>query len=100
LQALFLLNSDHLRASTERIAIRLLRLPDESQRIGQAYLLLYGREATPAEITAGEHFLAEWDASESTPTKQQNKDIPPEDLARWQAYLQALLLANEFLYVD
>ncbi len=100
LQALFLLNSDHLRASTERIAIRLMRLPDESQRIGHAYVLLYGREPTPAEITAGENLLANWEANESTSTKQQNKDIPPEDLARWQAYLQALLLANEFMYVD
>lgn len=100
LQALFLMNSNHLRTSTERIAIQLLRLPDEPQRVRQAFLLLYGREATPDEIITGEKFLASWDARDSTPTKQQNKDIPQEDLARWQAYLQALLLANEFMYVD
>ena len=98
LQALFLMNSEHLRNSTERIAARLYSLPDE-QRISQAFLLLYGRDATPEEIEAGKTFLANWNPGEVGESKNA-KDVPPEDLARWQAYVQVLLLANEFMYVD
>ena len=99
LQALFLMNSDHVKASTERIAARLCRVPETTQRIGQAYLLLYGREAAADDVAAGQTFLETWDVSAAEPPKQSN-DIPQEEIVRWQAYLQALLLANEFLYVD
>jgi hypothetical protein len=102
LQALFLMNSDHVKASTERFAARLCKIPDDSQRIGQAFLLLYGREATTGEISAGESFLSTWESGTSdNPVERRNSDdVPPEDLAKWQAYLQVLLLTNEFLYVD
>jgi len=100
LQALFLMNSDHVKASTERIAARLYKLPDDAQRIHQAFLMLYGRAAADDEISAGQAFLANWEASDAETSNSKIKDVPPEDLARWQAYLQPLLLANEFLYVD
>lgn len=101
LQALFLMNSDHVKASTERIAARLAGLPNDSQRIRQAFLLLYGREPSPEEIDQGEMFLREWDdAGDDEQREQPRQGTPPEDPARWQAYLQVMLLANEFLYVD
>jgi hypothetical protein len=107
LQALFLLNSEHVKASTERIAARLHQHPDASQRIGQAFWMLYGREPTEEEIHSGEEFLAAWKASApqsaTNNNSKNNKNepiIPPEELAATQAYLQALLLANEFLFVD
>ncbi|WP_197442894.1 PSD1 and planctomycete cytochrome C domain-containing protein [Lignipirellula cremea] len=102
LQALFLMNSEHIQASTERFAVRLCQSPDDSQQIGQAFLLLYGREVTPPELHAGESFLAAWqaDPSDSPDEKRKNDEVPPAELSKWRAYLQVLLLTNEFLYVD
>ena len=100
LQALFFLNSEHVQTSAGRLAARLHRLPDDQARIGRAHLLLYGREATTEERQAGATFLAEWPVERLPDDKRRPKDIPSEFLARWQAYLQALLATNEFLFVD
>ena len=102
LQALFLMNSEHVKASTERFAGRLHKLPDDSQRIKQAFLLLYGREANTDEIAAGKSFLATWKVRivDDPKRRRRKPDVPPEFLAKWQAYLQVLLLTNEFLFVD
>ena len=98
LQALFLMNSEHTKNSTERIAARIYRLP-EGDRIDQTFLLLYGRVPTTEEVDAGNTFLKEWDVGDVAQSKSV-KDVPPEDLARWQAYVQVLLMANELIYVD
>lgn len=102
LQALFLMNSEHVKASTERFAGRLHKLPDDSQRIKQAFLLLYGREAKADEIATGKSFLAAWKVRVAKDPKRRRRkpEVPPEFLAKWQAYLQVLLLTNEFLFVD
>ena len=71
----------------------------EDNRINHAFLLLYGREPTAEEIDAGTSFLQEWDVGDVAQSKSV-KDIPPEELGRWQSYVQVLLMANEFIYVD
>ena len=53
-----------------------------------------------ADVAAGEAFLKEWKIDASSLQKSRNKNAPPpEILARWQAYLQALLATNEFLFI-
>jgi len=101
LQALFLMNSEHVRNSTERFAARLYKLPDNAARIKQAFVLLYGREATADEIATGESFLSQFQGpADEEKNRRKIKDVPPAELARWQAYLQVLLLSNEFLFID
>ncbi len=99
LQALFLMNSNHMKESTARFAARIHRLP-EANRIPQAFLLLYGREATDAEVATGNEFLAAWEPQVVAEPPKNKTGPASEDVSRWQAYLQVLLLSNEFLYVD
>lgn len=101
LQALFLLNSDHVRASTEKIARRLLRISDLEERVERIYLELFSRSPTPADLDLARAFLRDRDVSVA-PTKKGRKpsDPDPEELSRWQAYTQALLCSNEFLFFD
>lgn len=102
LQALFLMNSEHMKASTERFAAKLCRQPDESERIRQAYLLLFGRPPEPREIDDGRAFVDQWEPGSLSNAEGNRKifDVPPLLLAKWQAYVQALLMTNEFLFVD
>jgi hypothetical protein len=90
LQKLFILNSPFMLAQAEHLAERLMtEIPEEDQatdcrRIHRAYLLLYGRPASPEELRLGGAFLREGD------------DRPK----RWRQYSHALLAANEMMFVD
>ena len=57
-----------------------------AERIKLAFLRLYGRPATEREVSLGLAFV-------SSPADD-------EKLTRWEQYAQALLAANEFMYVD
>jgi hypothetical protein len=89
LQQLFVLNSEFM-VLTARAVVGRLRAEapagDDSVKIRQAYLWLYGRPATSREIAAGMGYL-QAGSSQS-------------DLSRWEQYAQVLLAANEFAYVD
>ncbi|MES2788252.1 MAG: PSD1 and planctomycete cytochrome C domain-containing protein [Planctomycetota bacterium] len=91
LQQLFVLNSEFLVRQAQALTQRLTADPQEfdARRIDRAYLLLYGRPVNEDELKLGLEFL-------TTP-------IPPEEksqLGPWPQYVQALLGANEFTYVD
>jgi mono/diheme cytochrome c family protein len=58
LQRLFFMNSDFMQQQAERLAERVASEPTDEARIRKAYRLIYGRAATPAEVTAGREFLA------------------------------------------
>ena len=101
LQALFFLNSPHVRQSTTKLAIRLHHLPDDAARIKEAHLRLYGREATAEDLAAGQDFIAGWEPEAPRQDDRLPKNGPPhETVAKWRAYLQAMLATNEFLFVD
>ncbi len=86
LQQLFVLNSDFLIGNAKTLAARMTAMAtDDAGRIGNAFLLLYGRPATPQELQMGLAFLA--GSAEGS-------------LSRWEQYSQVLLSTNEFLYVD
>lgn len=101
LQQLFVLNSEFMNTSAGAVATRLLASSDVSDtqdagRIRQAYLLLFGRPVTRRELELG---LAYLHSKESMPagTLVASSTASP---VRWQRYTQALLAANEFLFID
>ncbi|MBX6314364.1 MAG: PSD1 domain-containing protein [Isosphaeraceae bacterium] len=90
LQQLLVLNSEFLIRSAQALAARLTSQPDEDDaaRIQRAYELLFARAATDAEVRLGLAYLRSPDRGEAGA------------LTRWERYAQALLAANEFMYVD
>ncbi|HLW64829.1 MAG TPA: DUF1553 domain-containing protein, partial [Gemmataceae bacterium] len=91
-QQLFVMNSPFFIARAKALAARLTaESPDEAARIRRACVLAYGRPVTDDELSLGQRFLASKDLSDEAQKNQ---------LSRWERYVQALLAANEFLYVD
>ncbi|MCE9605243.1 MAG: PSD1 and planctomycete cytochrome C domain-containing protein [Planctomycetia bacterium] len=102
-QQLFVLNSPFMVEQAKAFAARLTKetSTDGSQKAGprqgdalrvrRAFQLAYGREADEAEVTAAVAYLA---ASDSPDDAKKNK------LNRWERLAQALLSANEFMYID
>ncbi len=86
LQALFLMNDPFVHRQAERLAARLLAAPGD-RRIELAQLLAFGRPPSPAERRAAEEHLR----------RISEKLAPPE---AWASYARAILMANEFIYVD
>jgi hypothetical protein len=84
LQQLFTLNSPFLRQQATALAERLKKEAPggTEERVRRAYLLLYGRPATERQVRLATEFLT------------------PESDAAWLQYAQALLMSNEFLFVD
>ena len=97
-QALFLMNNPFLRDQAQSLAARpeLMRVEQAEQRIDAVYRTLFSRAAEPEEIALGKKFLKSND--DTTTASPAAGDSP--HLTRWQEYLQTLLLANEFLFVD
>ena len=98
LQQLFVLNSEFMVTNARAVAARLLASArpgqNDGERIRQAYLLLYGRPATERELNLGLAYL-------QSPEPATASDPAPHDgPSRWQRYTQALLAANEFLFID
>ena len=100
LQQLFVLNSEFMVGSARAVAARLgveaASGRDDASAVHRAYRLLYGRTATDREIQIGLAYL-------QSPEPSTSDDRPgkvPNDLSRWERYTQALLAANEFLFVD
>jgi hypothetical protein len=89
-QKLFILNSPFMVAQARAVADRLLREvagdgdETERRRIERAYQLLYARPPSAAEVRLGEAFLRD----------------SGDGRARWPVYAQALLAANEMLFLD
>ncbi len=92
-QALFLMNSPFMQEQTKSLAARpdLTRIETIDQRIHAAHRTLFGRAAEPDEIALGKKFLESNDSATPKST---------EPLTRWEEYLQALLVSNEFVFID
>ncbi|QVL34964.1 DUF1553 domain-containing protein [Telmatocola sphagniphila] len=87
-QQLFALNSEFMVIQAKAFAERIAKLgTTDEARVTAAYKLAYGRLPESRELELGLSFL-------KTPNK------PEDKLTRWQQYAQALLAANEFMYVD
>jgi hypothetical protein len=91
-QQLFVLNSPFFIGQAKVLAARLTAEErDEAARVRRAYLLAYGRPVTDAELALGLRYLG---------AKDDPAEASRNALTRWERYTQALLAANEFLYVD
>jgi hypothetical protein len=87
-QALYLMNHPWIMEQARGLARRPdVAVADPAQRIAILHLLVYGRPATDDEIVLGHGLIA------AAP-----QDPDPE--APWDLYAQALILTNEFLFVD
>jgi len=97
-QALFLMNSpfviEQARHLMQRPDVQGRR--DPRDRISFLYRLLYGRDPDAAEITLGQRFLET--ADEDDPEREESP--PGRHLTAWEAYVQALLLGNELVFID
>jgi hypothetical protein len=88
-QALFLMNSPFVLEQAEHLARSLGAVEaakDPDARIRELYARVYGRSPEPEELGLGRRFVEE-------------RGGGPQGGA-WAEYAQALVLANEFAYVD
>jgi len=87
-QQLFVMNSEFAIKQAKAFAARVQKLgTTDDERIRQAYLIAFGRKPTDDEVSIGREFLN---------VKPDVKDT----LTKWEQYAQALLAANEFMYID
>ncbi len=93
-QALFLMNNPFVLELARAMLKRpeLAEVADVRSRVNMLYHLIYGRGATGGEIDLAERFL-------DTPADDGTQPRPPA-LTAWERYVQVLLLANEFGFVD
>jgi cytochrome c553 len=90
LQQLFVLNSEFLTQQAKELSQRSeAESPtDVSERITRLYERLYSRQPTSTELELGRNFVTS------------DAPVPDTKLSRWERYAQALLAANEFMYLD
>ncbi|HEX3997251.1 MAG TPA: PSD1 and planctomycete cytochrome C domain-containing protein [Pirellulales bacterium] len=96
-QALFLMNSPFVVQQAERLAARseIASASDTGERVRRMYRLVYSREPTADEIALARQYLAA-----PPPGGTGAKPHPDDKLTPWQRYAQALLMTNEFVYID
>ena len=113
LQALYLLNNEFVQSQADAVADRLSRLP-ASQRIPEAYLLLFGRAPNRREIEIGQAFLdssPRTDASRFTTAvrgrgrfgrgrTESIMEEPSVSSSPLSVYCQALMSTAEFRTLD
>ena len=97
LQGLFFLNSDLVLRQAQFLAERLRSHGgnDDAARLQYVYPLLYGREATEAEIRLGLEFL---NGGQTEPGSEAAASAGAT--SRWQRYAQVLLVSGEFYFID
>jgi len=86
-QALYLMNDPWVLDRIRQLARR-AGPGDEEPRIHAAYRVLYGRPATAEEVSLGRDFLKGGTAGSAS------------TLGAWELYCQALVMANEFMFVE
>ena len=98
-QSLYFMNDAFFHRQAEKIAQRVLSLPDESPsaeglRAKELFRIVLQRLPSPSEQATATSFLARYTAAiaDLSPAEQQ--------LAAWSAYTRVLLSSNEFLYLD
>lgn len=97
-QALFMMNSQLIRESSNHLAEKLLSSPDKSnvERIATAYELMLSRPPAEAETHEWLEFLTEYAQAQSS----QVAEPEVRRLRAWQGLGRVLLSSNEFVYVE
>lgn len=92
LQSLFLMNDPFVHAQAKKLAARVRReAKTDEGRVERAYLLLFARPPTTDELTAATEYLTK-------AAKKIGGDSATEKA--WESLARALLLTNEFVYLD
>ncbi len=84
-QALYFINDPFFHAQAAALANKLTQLPDDTQRITEAWRILFQRKPTAAETQRTKAFLAAY---------------PADNSSKWAAQVRVLMASNEFLHVD
>ena len=96
-QALFLMNSRHVRGPALQFAKLLLgRDTSDADRVQVAHRRAFGRNATEIEVREALDYLA----AHSEAKAQLGTDSGEARLQAWQSYAQLLFCQNEFVYID
>jgi hypothetical protein len=95
-QALYFMNSEFLRQQSQRLASRVefAHCVSTHERIAVLYRLAFGRAPGPEEIEMGVKYLENSVGGELA-AAEQSRFLTP-----WEEYVQAILLSNEFVFVD
>src|SRR5262249_26407006 len=97
LQALYLMNDPFVHEQARRFAARLIsEEADETKRIERAHLLAFGRPCTEEEREASMNYLTQVRARLKSPAVKEGH----EAAAAWGSYVRAMLMTNEFVYVN
>jgi hypothetical protein len=95
-QALYLMNGSLVQDAAHHLATSAEASQGKgAERVQAIYRLIFGRQATSEEIALGCRFVQMLNAE--TATQPSGGSAPPDP---WETYAQALLLSNEFLFVD
>jgi cytochrome c553 len=91
-QALYLMNSPFVVEQAQRLMKRpeISGVADSTERVQRLYTILFSRPASAEEISLSRQFL-ELKASAGD---------GPNKLNPWERFAQALLMTNEFVYID
>jgi hypothetical protein len=91
-QALYLMNNSFVIEQAQRLVNRqdVAALPEGAERIQRLYATLLGRPASDDELKMANDYLK---SAETT-------DDGSQQLNKWERFSQALLMTNEFVYVD
>lgn len=99
-QAMFMLNSSLVAQQSRQLASQILRQPewDSPRRVNRAYLQVYSRTASAAEISRAMEFVQQSILARAAKLP----DEPPQEreVRAWQSLCRALIAANEFVYVE
>ena len=95
-QALFLMNSPFMLEQARHLAARpeVTAASGPAGRIEALYGLVYGRPPTPGQTELGIRYF-EAESAQNEPAPGAGQPLSP-----WERYAQALLLSNEFMFVD
>jgi hypothetical protein len=94
-----------MRQQTIATAARVLFMKDGSnqvtveQQIDALYQTILSRSAAPEEVELGRKYLSETFSGEASPSRSAAADSSAA-FDSWHEYVQALLLSNEFSFVD
>jgi hypothetical protein len=106
-QSLYLMNNPFVQKASEKTASRLIeKTSAESDRIREAYLLVFGRPPSGDEMRTAEKFLKEYRSKAGNPPAPPGRfgrpGLPgtarPTEKSTWSAFVQALFSSAEFLY--
>ncbi|MGV3771360.1 MAG: DUF1553 domain-containing protein [Verrucomicrobiales bacterium] len=103
-QALLMMNSDLVQGAAARLAAHLLSQGNwsDAQRIEFAYLKAYARTPTAEETARAQRFLTQFELQGSGANLQPAQRSAAQDYGAqsWGALCQAILSANEFIYLN